>query len=261
MPNLRKFLCSCFGFCSVIYLFAACSAVASMFHTQSAFHSLPSTHSSALHSPFVTATLLSLGELIRAMPLVLGILYGMAWWKVRRGKASGRGWAIAASLVMVLQSIPFFIVPFLVRAQVPLSRVRAELILAVFMLALGIAGLVAFARRDAMSKPVIAAKPQRIAGDGTSRVLDGILWVIGFAGYFGAMYLWRRWGAAHQLPTSYIGLLRLLILVLIITVVHELGHAATGLAVGMKLRAFIVGPFQWRIRDGRWTFKFLPAKF
>jgi hypothetical protein len=31
--------------------------------------------------------------------------------------------------------------------------------------------------------------------------------------------------------------------------------------MGMKLRIFIVGPFQWRIRDGRWTFQFFPAKF
>jgi hypothetical protein len=48
---------------------------------------------------------------------------------------------------------------------------------------------------------------------------------------------------------------------LVTTTVHELGHAATGRMLGMRLRAFIVGPFQWRIRDGRWKFQFLLAKF
>ena len=28
----------------------------------------------------------------------------------------------------------------------------------------------------------------------------------------------------------------------------------------MRLRAFIVGPFQWRVRDGRWTFRFHAAE-
>jgi hypothetical protein len=49
------------------------------------------------------------------------------------------------------------------------------------------------------------------------------------------------------------------LVLLAITVVHELGHAATGLALGMRLRAFIAGPFQWRIREGRWDFQFKPT--
>ena len=129
------------------------------------------------------------------------------------------------------------------------------------VLAIGIPGLVAFARRDSIARPVIAAKPPRIAGDGTSRWLDAIAWLLGLAGYFVAIIYWHRWGVSQHLPRSYVGLLQLVAIILIITAVHELGHAATGLALGMKLRAFIVGPFQWRIRDGRWKFQFLPAKF
>ncbi len=30
---------------------------------------------------------------------------------------------------------------------------------------------------------------------------------------------------------------------------------------GMKLRAFFVGPFQWRIRDAKWEFEFKPKGF
>ena len=47
---------------------------------------------------------------------------------------------------------------------------------------------------------------------------------------------------------------------LLITLLHELCHIATGLVLGMKLRAFIVGPFQWRIHDGKWSFQFRPAE-
>ena len=44
-------------------------------------------------------------------------------------------------------------------------------------------------------------------------------------------------------------------------ILHESAHASVGLILGMKLRAFVVGPFQWRIRDGRWTYRFVPAGF
>ncbi len=49
-----------------------------------------------------------------------------------------------------------------------------------------------------------------------------------------------------------------LIVLLSITSIHETGHALVGMMCGMKLRAFFVGPFQWRIRDGRWEFEFKP---
>lgn len=43
--------------------------------------------------------------------------------------------------------------------------------------------------------------------------------------------------------------------------IHEAGHALCGLALGMKLRAFIVGPFQWSVLGARWRFAFRPAQF
>lgn len=49
------------------------------------------------------------------------------------------------------------------------------------------------------------------------------------------------------------------LIVFVIVTLHEFGHTATGLALGMKLRAFFVGPFQWRIREGKWSFQFNPA--
>lgn len=38
--------------------------------------------------------------------------------------------------------------------------------------------------------------------------------------------------------------------------IHEIGHAVAGLILGMKLQGFSIGPFQRRIRDGKWAFDF-----
>jgi hypothetical protein len=137
------------------------------------------------------------------------------------------------------------------------------LIFVALILGFGVGGLVAFAPRDSMGQALTPAKPPRIAGDGTSRVMDGIAWLLGFAGVFAGMTWYLRWGRAEGLPVSrgYSSWLQILAAILVTTAIHELGHASVGLAAGMKLRAFIVGPFQWRIRDGRWTFQFLPARF
>ena len=51
----------------------------------------------------------------------------------------------------------------------------------------------------------------------------------------------------------------LIVLLLLVITLHELGHSAVGCALGMKLRSFVAGPFQWSIREGKWTFKFNPV--
>jgi peptidase M50-like protein len=48
-----------------------------------------------------------------------------------------------------------------------------------------------------------------------------------------------------------------LVLFTIVTI-HEMGHTLTGLVLGMRLRALLLGPLHWRIRDGQWTFQFDP---
>jgi hypothetical protein len=51
-------------------------------------------------------------------------------------------------------------------------------------------------------------------------------------------------------------MLVLILLGMLVVALHEIGHTAIGILLGMKLRAFMVGPFQWRIRDGKWEFRF-----
>ncbi|WP_263367720.1 M50 family metallopeptidase [Edaphobacter bradus] len=133
----------------------------------------------------------------------------------------------------------------------------------VLQLTLGVAGLVVFSPRNltarlAQKTPVLPPIP----GDGTNALLDKMIWIFGLAGYLAAAKWWVRWAHSEGLARSYRpgSYLELLLALLVVTLVHELGHTIVGKALGMKLRGFVVGPFDWHIREGKWEFRFLPAK-
>jgi len=268
MLRLKKFLCVCFGLLALMGLAISIHTVPFVFHHPHLpdAHRLLSTNPHAIHSvralsPIVVFVLI---KLLYVMPTVLAFLYGMAWWTVKKGKKSAGGWAISTSLAILLHSIPFFVVTYYVWAYAPRGAWIGFLAIDGLLLAHGVPGLVAFAYRGALAKlPLEPAEPPRIAGDGTSRLLDWTAWLLAFAGVLAGLEWWDRWSHTQNLPSYSRGFpLSLLIMTLLITTaLHELGHTAAGLALGMKLRAFIVGPFQWRIRDGRWKFQFLLSKF
>ncbi|MGA3008974.1 MAG: M50 family metallopeptidase [Terracidiphilus sp.] len=241
MLKVRRFLCGCFGFFALMPV-VLCAAL-------TVFSLQPSKQS--LH-PMTPKILLTLCVSCVAM----AVPFAMAWWTIKKQKRFARGWGIVASLVFVLIGM----LPLLPH------RTASHLIhhygmMDGALMALGIGGIVAFARRDAMTQSVEPTKAPRIAGDGTSKLLDAFVGVVAVVGYFSGSMLWFRWSQAQQLPRAYVGLLPFFAILFITTVVHELGHTSAGLALGMKLRMFVIGPFQWRIRDGRWKFQFLPAKF
>lgn len=196
-------------------------------------------------------------SIVISMALVSFVIFAMAWWTIRNDKKWATAWALTASSVLILTMLPMF---FFSARYMP----RDFIIIYGSLLAVGISGLVAFGPRNALANnPAIAAKTPRIAGDGTSGLLDQATFLAAVAGYFAGQFMWSRWGRAQHLPFTR-GLLFWLFFLaaaLIETAFHEAGHATAGLALGMKLRIFIVGPFQWGIRDGRWRFQFLPAKF
>jgi len=188
---------------------------------------------------------------------IQSVVFAMAWWTVWRRKRSARGWAIVASLFFVLHSV---LVLYLAR-NVPQQAALWDVVL--FVLAIGVAGIIVFSPRSLAARLDEKAPAQPpIPGDGTNALIDKAIWIFGLVGFFVGSNWWADWANAEGLDMS-VGLLyffEILLASLVVTLVHELGHAIVGKALGMKLRAFIVGPFQWRIRGGKWEFQFRPAK-
>jgi hypothetical protein len=239
MLTLRKILCKLYGSLAFVFVWIIAFNL---------FGALRPHKEGALH----LRTIL----IVVAMASASLLIFGMAWWTVRNAKRWARAWAIAASLVMILTTTPMlFWWRFLPSGLFVIYAV---------LLALGIAGLVAFIPRNALANaPIVPPKPPRIARDGTSGILDALAWILGVAGYLAGMSVWDRWGISRHLHMTF-GLmywLQLFLALALTIFIHESGHALAGLSLGMKLRAFIVGPFHWRIRDGRWKFQFLPAHF
>ena len=125
-------------------------------------------------------------------------------------------------------------------------------------------GLVAFSRR--YEQPNSKARAQanlRVPGDRTIDLVNKTAEFLIFAVSLGAYFWWISWLRAKGVLANHGIWHRAVIaalVVLIITTLHELGHTATGLALGMILRAFVAGPIQRRISDGKWEFQFKPSE-
>jgi hypothetical protein len=183
------------------------------------------------------------------MPLQTAV-FGLAWWTVFRSKRSARIWGIAASLVFVCWTLLPLVIP-------PHTFWKGELLL----LGTGIVGLTAFAWPGHPTDVVYdAQKNWKLPGDGTSSLFNKALQLVTLLVFWRAYHWWMEWLTNNDLasPDFITGTLMLALIGLLIVFLHESGHTLVGLLLGMKLRAFIVGPFQWRIRDGKWEFHFEP---
>lgn len=257
MHRLRGFLRICFGYFTLIFLAVSIFTVRSMFW----MHSSPYAWPLHPHRQLASIALLALSYFVRIIPILMAVIYGTAWWTLKHGMRSARNWAIAASILMLLFAA-------FVAARVTLrSAGRTHVHLGYFLfpallLAVGVLGLIVFSRTPS---EVIQSNSRKrhLQGDGTSAFLD--LLVSGFAltGVWGGTILYTRWGHAQQLPfiRGSVSWPIILIIMFITVFLHEAAHASVGLALGMKLRTFVIGPVQWRIRDGRWTYRFVPGGF
>ena len=255
MLGLRRFVLKAFGFLSFLSLASLAGFAMGLIRLAS------SEHVSRLR---LLPTLLMIGS-----AALFAVVYGVAWWSVKTAKSYARWWAIAASAAMVLTGALLLLLiavqeinpsPRIVHLP-PGVLIEFSLINLMFVGG-GTGGLIAFSRYDENAAPVVPKKAPRIAGDGTSSFLDFIGIGLTVIGYFIGENLWFHWAREQGLPLGRGGSIWLLLLFAILTDVlfHECGHASIGMLLGMKLRAFIVGPFQFRVRDGRWNFQFLPGK-
>jgi hypothetical protein len=176
--------------------------------------------------------------------LILSVVYIMAWWTVRRSKPSARYWIILPSLFQ-LSSVVF------VAFRSP-SHLGGTLI----PLVIGLGGPIYTWRPGFLKASPKATTIPKIAGDGTSDMLNRAGMALSTIAYIGAFALCGFWVHANLLPRVYSGILLLIVIGFFSTLVHELGHTVFALAFHMRLRAFSAGPFLWRIREGKWTFKF-----
>jgi Peptidase family M50 len=194
------------------------------------------------------------GFIVAAILSGLGAVFAMAWWTNFRSKSSARAWGLAASASSTLVAL----VPSILAHRAingPLEIV----------LAIGIAGFAAFARPiRTVERVANPREDQSMPADWTCTYVNKLAGAIIFALTLGAYLWWVHWTSARGVASihhNWFGILMNLAVVLAITTIHELGHVAAGLACGMKLRAFVSGPLQWRIREGKWEFKFNPRGF
>jgi hypothetical protein len=206
--------------------------------------------------PRVTQLPLTSQILVLVLPFVFplfAIVFGIACWTSFKAKPSARVWGIIASLINIQTALFPLLLP-------PHSFWNAFLPI----LGIGIAGVVAFARQvePAATASEIHESPA-IQGDGTNNIVNQAIPLVVLCGGGAAFWWWLKWIRMKEIfiphSSSYLIIVCMLLGMLIVTF-HEFGHAAVGMALGMKLRALMVGPFYWRIRDGKWEFQFEPLQ-
>lgn len=197
--------------------------------------------------PLITA----LKTVLVAGSLLLAVLFVVAGFAVLKHARSANTLAIAANLAAVLYG------------GLALRFLPAQLSWPAWIaVCFGLVGLAVFAfsvpskRREVKSRPYA-----RVPGDGTNPILNRLVLVAGIAGGTGGVRLLALWAVKHGLPRNFppFFVLEMVLAILVVLAIHEAGHALAGIAAGMKLTGFVVGPFFCLKSYGRWNFTFRSA--
>lgn len=172
------------------------------------------------------------------------VVFGMALFTVRTGKPSAKYWVILPSLL------------YLAWAGASLFTTPVHLVGLLLSAFLGVGGLALTWNPNWSKVPASRSPMPKNVGDGTSNLLNKGAQAVSFIGYLAAWWGCDLWMMRLGELRPRGGLLLAIVLGILVTLVHELGHATIGLALHMRLRAFLVGPFEFRIREGNWTFRF-----
>jgi len=230
MNSVRRLLCWLFAISSLLCLRIALSSI---------LHIIHEPHRSLSFRILLVTEVFS----------VLATVFGIAWFTIWTGKASGKWWGIAASMTNVL-------FPLSLNIYLRSPLLKHDLVL----LAIGVAGLVAFSWPSGQIDSTARIHENlRIPADGTTDLVNRVGEFLIFASGLGAFFWWIGWLRTKGISRTHGDLYQFALITaaaLVVTTLHEVGHTATGLALGMKLRAFVAGPFQWRIREGKWQFNF-----
>ncbi len=261
MHRLRIFLRICFGYLTLISLVASGFTIMSLYWMATSQHHYAYTYRGH-RNLLVSGTLIVLSRLVLLLPVICSIVYGLAWWKLKNGGPAARALAIVASILTILSTAGLAAARLALWPSTDRHFHFTYPLISLFFFAIGILGLIVFTRSS--PEAITSDGPKtRLKGDGTSTLLDLIVSALALAGVWGGIIFYTRWGHAHDLPfvRNAVSWTWIIVIIFVTIILHEAAHAAVGLALGMKLRAFVIGPFQWRMRDGRWTYRFIPSAF
>ena len=174
----------------------------------------------------------------------IALVYGGAFFTVLRRKRSARYWVIIPSLMNLLG------------AGAALFHSPVQPVSVLISASIGLGGLALTWSPGWSKTPARDVPMPKNVGDGTSNLLNKAAQAVAVIGYLAAWWGCDLWMMRLGAPRPRGGLLLAVVLGFLVTLVHELGHATIGLALHMRLRSFMAGPFEFRIREGKWTFKF-----
>ncbi len=191
-------------------------------------------------------------------PVALCITSAGTILQYHRRKENTRSWAIACGIAFVASAVPLIVAGAVsvFYAGFSASRALGLLLLPMIHLAAGASIIVAFLPRCSVSDLLSAeARPARVKGDGTTSLSYLFTIAVVVCGLWAIDSQIHRWGQQHGLPQKSGLLLEQLSFfgaLFISTALHEFGHIAAGLSVGMKLLSIRIGPFHTEIKEGRW---------
>jgi Peptidase family M50 len=190
------------------------------------------------------------------------LINAMACWAHFTRKPSERVWGISAmATLLIAVLIPGVAIHFSNQKQL-FSPGFTD---AGLGLALLVGGVFAYGRKiEAPPAAQVEQEVRAAPGDGTLKLVNQLFGLVVAAISYAAYMWWLKWTWDYEIPRPAGGLvgitLWLMLIGLVMTLVHEVGHTVVGVALGMKLRVFYAGPFRWKNSGGRWEFKFAPKE-
>ena len=146
MPLMQKLLRNLFGYAAVISAGVFATMVPVLLRA-------PFPHATArFHAEPYGLLLIFMRELMMLAPPFVAVINAMAWLTLRKGSPSARPWAIAASISFLVLSVPFLVADVVILQYRLTGLVGFSGVLFLFLAlsSLGIAGVAAFAERDAL---------------------------------------------------------------------------------------------------------------
>jgi hypothetical protein len=195
-------------------------------------------------------------EIISLIFSILAIIFGVSWWAVVKRKPASCGWGVASCAIYVL--LPLVEI---VRFSQPILGHRG------LLMAAGVVGLFAFLSKPSQPAGALSIEANReLESKGFPLWIKGLFIALIAIPSVSAYIWWVLWCERKGIPSNQNIAHRTLLLALLVVpmfnliiAVRELSGIVAGLTLGMRLRTVTVGPLQWRISSGKWTFQFKPS--